>query len=244
MRAFDAEDFLLAREAAGTHDAAGQALALLARAFPGDEPAALRRLPLGRRNERLLALRETLFGPWMEGYAECPQCGAELELPLDVRAFPPAGPEPSPDALQLDADGWTIRFRLLDSSDLQAACACADVRAARELLIARCVVEARHDGAPVDAAELPRAMVERLAARVEALDPNAETLLDLVCPACKAEWQIALDIASFVHTEVDAEGRRLLHEVHALARGYGWREADILAMSARRRRDYLELLLA
>jgi hypothetical protein len=85
--------------------------------------------------------------------------------------------------------------------------------------------------------------VERLAERLEECDSLAETLLDLRCPACKDEWQIAFDIASFLHAEVDAQARRLLREVHTLARGYGWHEAEILAMSARRRRDYLELLL-
>jgi hypothetical protein len=35
--------------------------------------------------------------------------------------------------------------------------------------------------------------------------------------------------------------RRLLREVHTLALAYGWREADILNMSARRRRFYLEM---
>src|SRR5512141_2298487 len=116
MLAFTAEDFLLARAAAGGDDAAGQALALLARAFPGESAEALRRLPLGQRNERLLALREGLFGPRLEGYAECPRCAEELELALDVRAFPPPAAAPAPGDLSLEADGYTIRFRLLDSS--------------------------------------------------------------------------------------------------------------------------------
>ena len=34
---------------------------------------------------------------------------------------------------------------------------------------------------------------------------------------------------------------RLLGHVHALARAYGWREADILAMSPARRQVYLDL---
>jgi hypothetical protein len=30
--------------------------------------------------------------------------------------------------------------------------------------------------------------------------------------------------------------------VHLLARAYGWRETDILALSARRRQSYIELI--
>jgi hypothetical protein len=33
----------------------------------------------------------------------------------------------------------------------------------------------------------------------------------------------------------------MLYDVHALASAYGWREADVLAMSPMRRQVYLEL---
>jgi len=241
MLAFTAEDFLLAREAAGGDDAIGHAVALLARAFPGESVEALWRLPLGTRNHRLLALRERLFGPRLEAYAECPHCGEALEFALDADAFPP--PEERAAEYEFEADGTTIRFRLLDSGDLRVAAQCPDVGDARGVLMERCVLEARRGEEAVSAAQLPPDVVERLAARLAACDPHAETLVDLVCPACGGKWQIAFDIASFLCAEVDAQARRLLRDVHALARGYGWREADILAMSARRRRDYLELLL-
>lgn len=241
MRPFTAEDFLLAREASASNSAAGQAIELLARAFPGERAEGLWRLPLGSRNDRLLALHERLFGPRMEAYAECPHCGEELELSLDANAFPPAGGPAT--EVELEADGYAIRFCLLNSSDLHAAAQCADVSAARVVLVERCVLEAKHGDEAILAGELPPEIVERLAERLEAGDPHAETLFDLLCPACKGEWQIAFDIASFLYAEVDAQARRLLREVHALARGYGWRETDILALSARRRRDYLELLL-
>src|SRR5437660_1052830 len=156
MRAFKAEDFLLVREEAGGHDAVGQAMVLLTNAFSGESVEALGRLPLGRRNDRLLALRERLFGPRLEAYAECPQCGEELELALDANAFPPPADDAPPAQLELEADGYTIRFRLLDSGDLQAAAECADVSDARALLVERCVLEARRgDGDAVAAGELP-----------------------------------------------------------------------------------------
>jgi hypothetical protein len=53
---------------------------------------------------------------------------------------------------------------------------------------------------------------------------------------------VLFDIVSFFWTELSAQAKRLLREVHTLARGYGWREADILAMSARRRQLYLDLV--
>jgi len=41
--------------------------------------------------------------------------------------------------------------------------------------------------------------------------------------------------------EIRAEAARLMHEVDLLARTYGWRESDILDLSAARRRAYVEM---
>src|SRR5213076_1366995 len=122
---------------------------------PGESAEALLRLPLGRRNDRLLALRAQLFGSRLDAYAECPQCGAELELALDANAFPPPADEAPPAQIELEADGYAIRFRLLDSGDLQAAAECADVSDARALLAERCVLDARRGDDAVPAGELP-----------------------------------------------------------------------------------------
>jgi hypothetical protein len=53
--------------------------------------------------------------------------------------------------------------------------------------------------------------------------------------------QTLFDIGRYLWEELRAQAVRLLHEVHTLARFYGWREADILALSAARRHAYLEL---
>jgi hypothetical protein len=66
--------------------------------------------------------------------------------------------------------------------------------------------------------------------------------LSLACPACKRQWETAFDIASFLWGEIHAWAQRVLREVATLARVYGWREADILSMSAGRRQAYLELI--
>lgn len=238
MRALAANDFILARELGEMHDAADRAVAMLAFAFPDESPDDLRRLSLGRRNARLLEMRERLFGPRLNAYAECPHCGAALEFALDAASL---RREPPASELDFEEDGFVVRFRLLDSRDFQATGRCADVDAARALLVESSVVEARAGGRAVAAAELPPAVIERLAQRLEECDPQAETLVALVCPACAGEWELLFDVASFLHTEVSARGKRLLYEVHTLAREYGWREADILAMSDSRRRGYLEL---
>ena len=68
------------------------------------------------------------------------------------------------------------------------------------------------------------------------LNPGA-----LYCPECGHRWHATFDIVSFFWSEIDAWAYRTLHQVHRLASAYGWREADILAMSPWRRQFYLSL---
>lgn len=243
MTALRAEDLLLVRDLGERQSSEERAVTMLALAFPEKPADALRRLSLGQRNGHLLSVRQRLFGSRLDAFAQCPHCGESVELTLNADALRTADHvEASYAEFELESEGFALRFRRLDSGDLEAAAGCADIGTARALLVERCVLEARYDKRIVAAAELPEAVIETLAERLAECDPQAETVIDLVCPACERGWQILFDIASFLYTEIQAQVRRLLREVHTLARAYAWREADILAMSARRRQDYLELL--
>src|SRR5262249_17949821 len=159
---------------------------------------------------------------------DCPGCGERLEFDLSTADL--RSPAPLPMG-ELEHEGRIVRFRALNSHDLAAVAGAASVGQARWLLADRCLI----DGAGI---ELTDELVEALAPRFAGADPMAETLLALPCPACAHEWQLPLDIEAYLWREIAAEARRLLLEVHTLARAYGWREADILAMSATRRRAY------
>ena len=75
-------------------------------------------------------------------------------------------------------------------------------------------------------------------------DPQASVRLALTCPACAHGSERPFDVVAYLWIEVDAWARRTLAEVHALAAAYGWSEREILALSARRRQLYLELVRA
>ena len=117
-----------------------------------------------------------------------------------------------------------------------------DVAEARSRLIERCVLEATLDGQPLAAAELPESVLASLVEALTERDPQAETRFQLTCAACDHRWSALFDIVSFFWAELGARAERLLYEVHALARAYSWREADILAMGEARRHFYLELV--
>src|SRR5262249_52033485 len=197
---------------------ARRALALLAAAHPGTARQELAALPLGERDRRLLDLHREVFGPRLDGVARCPECGEPLEIALDARRLHTVASAVDRAFVRGDLE---LRFRLPDSRDLVAAETCGGVAEARRLLPERCVVAAHRDGAPVAAATLGEGEIVALAAALEAADPGAELLLALACPVCACAWSEGLDVAAFVWSEVAVEVRRLLGEVHQLARAYG-----------------------
>lgn len=218
---------------------------MLSPALPDLTREEMSRLSLGQLNAHLLDARERLLGPDMNCYAECPLCNERLEFAVAVSAIRGGGSvEPKAQEQELSIEGYDLRFRLLNSLDLKAVSEAADKQTMRRRLAARCVLEARREGEQVTGDQLPESIITGLAARLSECDPEAEVLLDLECPSCKGRWQTALDVAGFFWTELSAQVRRLLSEAHTIASAYGWREADILAMSARRRHFYLELISA
>jgi hypothetical protein len=254
MRALSAAQILTAWEHGVGRRPAERALALLAAACPERTYDNLLGLSVGEHDRLLLAARELTFGGELIALARCPDCAEPLEFSVhaaDLRAeaateeAPAAAPRSFRAALQPAGQPGPeahLVYRLPTAGDLIALSDAADVEAARRALAGRCILEATWGGVAVPANELSEDLLAALAAEMVVRDPQAETLLDLTCPACGGRWQALFDIAAFFWTELAAEARRLLREVDALARAYGWREADILALSSRRRQAYLELV--
>lgn len=249
MRALSGAAILWAWEVGAAQHPLDRALTMLGAACPDVPRERLATLSVGERDARLLALRERQFGAALPGYAECPRCGERLEFTLDavaLRGGEPDGPVPDAPARTYDlaAEGYELRFRLPDSRDLAAVVATVggDPAAGGRLLARRCVLSAARDGAAVDPGELPEAALDGLSRRMAEVNPGADLLLDLRCPACDHGWQAPFDPGAFLWAELAVQARRLLREIHALARAYGWREPDILALSPWRRRYYLELV--
>jgi hypothetical protein len=241
MRPLSAADLVAIWERGERQDPVERPLTILAAAFPDYDADALLDLPLGARNLCLLQAREALFGRDLPGTATCPNCQERLEFQMTTHSLRPEAPSGAPGEDRFQSGPWEARYRLPNSRDLAAARDCPDAEAARALLLARCVLQLTRGGDATPVERLPNSVASALAAEVAAADPGAETLVDLSCPSCGAFWTDPFDIASYLWVELRALARRLLIEVHTLARAYGWREADILAMSALRRQAYLEL---
>jgi hypothetical protein len=239
MQRLSAEEIIAVWEAGGQQHALDRALTILASAAPGTDREALADLSIGQRDARLLQLRALMLGPCAHGFAECPCCGERVEFALDTAAF--AQPkELNETAREVEVAGARVRFRLTTSRDLADVVAAPDSSKALRGLVERCLLPTTAVGGQ----ELPDEMVEALSRAMLAADPQAEIMLRLGCPACDHRWDLLFDVVEFFWSEIAAQAQRLLREIDALARAYGWTEREILSLPARRRQTYLELVAA
>lgn len=239
MRPLSPSELLDAWERGLSEPPARRLLGVLAAASAAASVDHVATLSVGERDRRLLALREWTFGPRFSSVSSCPACRERLEWAIDasdLRSSPDS--EPSAD-LSLEAAGYSVRFRLPNTLDLVAAAESTDLEAAHRLLLGQCLLEISHDGEPIAAPDIPADVAEAIAARMADTDRGAATDVELACPACGHHWAVLFDIESFFWSELSAWAQRILKDVHALARAYGWREADILRMGPWRREFYL-----
>jgi hypothetical protein len=243
MRTLTGQEFVQIWEVGLGQHSLDRALTILMAAFPDTTRSTLATLSVGQRDSCLFAVRQSTFGAHLNSLATCPACPEQIEFTLDLHQMQitvDTQPNSSIYALSLDAN--TIRFRLPDSRDLAALVGSRDSSTARNILLHRCVIQVEQDGKALTVEELSEAHIVQLATQMKEYDPLAEVSIDLTCPACGASWQALFDIESFLWKEIATQARRLLRDVHLLARAYGWREADILAMSTARRQFYLEMV--
>ena len=165
----------------------------------------------------------------------CPECGAEAEFGVDsavlaanLASAAPAGRQ------QFEWRGLTISARAPTVDDLHVAAKAGQPHDVARALLARCI-----EGA--DLANCDDDAISELGDRLESLDPAATLQFDLTCPECAHVWPALVDVADAVWREVRGLAERLLLEVDALARVYGWTEQQVLELSPTRRAAYLQL---
>jgi len=245
MRALTGETLLAAWESGLGSSPQRAALAVLAFAEPERSYGQWARAPLGERNAKLLELRAASLGRRLLGFAICPECGAQIEFALDavelaqnLRAQQRAqeqAPTPS-------VDGQSLRPA--NTLDLIAASAACDEAEACGILLARALGPDEADAAEAEPwlRRQPAEVVDGLARAFDAINAAAEIRARFDCAACGAQRAVDIDAALFLLDDISRTARRLLGEIHELARAYGWSQDSILAMSAARRSAYLELL--
>jgi hypothetical protein len=228
----------LATRGGSPHERAIVAIA----AFTDHSAAEVLRWPLPACDVRLLELYRRRYGPELRAVSACPECGGVLELGFAVDDLLATLTAPEQGELALDIDGYELKLRLPTVADLSRAQSAGDLEHAQQMIAAGCVCACVHEGAEVGAADLPAPVLDRVQEQLGHFDLGADGI-GLTCPDCLAGWSATLDVTTLVLAELDAEGQRLLADVHILARAYGWPEAQIASLPPARRRKYVEMVL-
>ncbi|MBD0372202.1 MAG: phage baseplate protein [Pyrinomonadaceae bacterium] len=242
MRALSAAELLSVWERGFGLPPHERALSLLAMACPESSAGELSSLTIGERDGRLLTLREWTFGKELSALMTCPACENSLEVSFYVSDITVTPEAQAADTHSLYLNDYDVLFRLPNSTDLAALHGSVSVAEGERVLLARCLLSARKGDAEVGVSELPVEVLDAIAAEMDTLDPQANVQLEPECVHCGHRWKTTFDIESFFWSEIQAWAARTLREVHSLAQAYGWREAEILALSPQRRRFYLEML--
>lgn len=211
-------------------------------------------LTVGDREALLLHLRRITLGEHIQAILTCPRqdCAHLMDLDLQISdLLLPAYPDPQPWydlKLEIEGDCYQVRFRLPTGADQAAVANVQPASQAVDRLLQRCVKQVHRMQERGEPDELPQAWIAPIASQLASAmadrDPQAELLLNLTCPDCGHPFTTLLDTASYLRQELTTHMQGLYQEVHWLAFYYHWSETDILRMTTRKRRRYLDLLTA
>jgi hypothetical protein len=205
----------------------------LARSSDGDS-LAWESMTITDLDAAMLELRRIVFGETLRTTVRC-HCGEQIDVEFEVTEYLARHRPKSPRNVRaaaspgwLSLDGLDATFRLPSCADQIAMAWERDPVAA---LARRCIDPA-----------VGRAERRRIEVAMEALAPNLFGTLEGTCPQCRSVMHMAFDPQQYVLQELRHRAAFVLEEVHIIAGRYGWPEAEILSLPARRRARYAELV--
>jgi len=193
---------------------------------------------VGDREYLMVKLRQMTSGDKMRAILRCPSeaCGKNMEVPLSLAELPVEERPVKAGAFTVELSGLgPVEFRLPTGGDQEALAPVADEPGSVGELLRRCVLRMPDSATLADAGPLVEERIEQLA-------PRMELEIEAVCPECGNAFSAPLDLAGFVLSELMSNLGNLRREVHFLAWHYHWPEGEILAMTRRKRRQYIELV--
>lgn len=215
----------------------------------------IRDLIIGDRERLLLNLRLLTLGDRIECNLECPSpdCGKKMDLELSIgNLLPPPVPVETRNIerdIQVKGLNFTVIFRLPTVRDLEFSVLrdSSGPVSSSEHFFRNCIQELHADSkASISMDELDStirtALRSELVVIMKELDPMSEITLRITCPNCGHEFSSTLDPTSIFTSEIRNRARMFYKEVHTLAFHYHWSESDIISMTSKKRRLYLDLL--
>jgi len=193
----------------------------------------LDQLALSDRDRLLAAVHRHHFGEAVEARLDCSSCGKAMELGFELADMEASLAAETTADRQADGSyrlSEGVRFRLPTLRDVWSEVPAEPAAAARALLV-RCLLEGDPDR---DGPSVERAM--------EGLAPLLDRELEATCPECGTAQRCRFEIGAYLAACLARERRWLHHEVHRMAKAYGWSLDEILSLPRSDRRAYVRLI--
>jgi hypothetical protein len=198
----------------------------------------IRSLTIGDRIALILEVRATLFGDKMQAVLNCPVCKEPLSLDVSVKSLlQPAAADPKT-AYPFEFESYLLMVQPATGADLEAIA--ENPSNPKEKLVRRCIVSSK----PPLPEKLSAELVTAVSSKLQEIDPQADTVLSLTCPACGRPFQAPFDIEDYFFQETAGRLSQLEREVHWIAFNYHWSEDAILSLPVAKRKRYIELINA
>jgi hypothetical protein len=198
----------------------------------------VRDLTVGDRVALMLQLRRLTLGDRIECTIACPACAEDMSLSLSAgNLLQPRSREARTEG-EVRAGGLTLKVRPATGADVEALESATGESSLAEALVRSCIVSSDGPLPP----HIPDDVVSAVSERLEEMDPQAETLLDMSCPTCGHRFKTPFLIEDFFAREIRARAPQVEKEVHWIAFNYHWSEADILSLPMRKRARYVDLI--
>lgn len=193
-------------------------------------------MPVGSRIAWLLAIADLEGdGPFTLAL-RCPrpECREEMEIEVTREEVLSTLPPVSADPLETEAEGTPFALRRPTGSDQLRWLSAGPAALNRRAILQTLIVEGQR--------ELTDGQVDALEAALDEHDPLLRFTVTIECPACGVTSEHETSLTDCALTVLQRAQQRVIEEVHVLARAYGWREPDILALPSWRRARYLGLI--
>jgi hypothetical protein len=198
-------------------------------------------MTVAERLQALISIACNSIGNTTTAVADCCNevCKEKIELELELSSFVRETPRKID---WLSPDQQTFVCRLPTGMDQQAWYEHAKTLGAiDESWLANRLLEENEHAVP---SSLPDVWLQPLATALEAADPLTVLAIDVQCPFCDKPVCVEVDLEFLLLEGLRTKQRRMIEQIHRIARHYHWNETDIIAIPQWRRDRYLSRIAA
>jgi hypothetical protein len=208
----------------------------------GTSGVELREMSIGDIAFLLLSARHLMIGDNIACTVRCPSCSKEMSLSISVTMLQKKTIKPTIKLEKyhnMEACGYRLRVRPLTLQDQDIVPNSLSSEQVVQALARACII---HSEPRLPDGDISESLLEAIGSNLEEIDPLSDITLNLACPECQHAFHAAFPIEAFILGELYQDIYGLEREVHWLAFHYHWNEQEILSLSRKRRKRYIELI--